>query len=332
MPGATTRINLYKPGGGSTGTITPDEVADIDKLNENFDKIDAAVGAFPCTSSTRPATPFQGQIIRESDTGKTLIRVGSDWVDVAPGIILIGNTALRDAAYPAPGSAAARVALANQIVRFWNTDVGYEQMYYAQFDDAGATAATPTKEVFGWGPRLDVGSVLLTKWTAALVGGVGTITKKGGMLDFAGVQGFTIDNIFSAAFPRYEMRLTTVDFSTGGQITAQLRVGGVTDTAANYAYSYREFAGGTDVGVGPVSNMIVAQGFDGTNVSTHEIVDPFDAARRTMMMLIGGFNSDTKTRVGGSMYNTAKSFDGIYLDTDSTNTMHGNIRFYGIPG
>lgn len=41
----TNRAGLYLPGGGSTGQITPDEVVDIDKLNDNFRKIDALLGA-----------------------------------------------------------------------------------------------------------------------------------------------------------------------------------------------------------------------------------------------------------------------------------------------
>jgi hypothetical protein len=42
--GATTPfLNLYKPGGGSSGTNTPDEVMDIDRINGNFDMIDAGV-------------------------------------------------------------------------------------------------------------------------------------------------------------------------------------------------------------------------------------------------------------------------------------------------
>lgn len=37
----TPNLSLYKPGGGSTGTITPDETADVDKaINDNLDKID----------------------------------------------------------------------------------------------------------------------------------------------------------------------------------------------------------------------------------------------------------------------------------------------------
>ena len=44
MGAITPILGLYKPGGGSTGTITPDETADIDRLNENFDAIDEWAG------------------------------------------------------------------------------------------------------------------------------------------------------------------------------------------------------------------------------------------------------------------------------------------------
>ena len=40
-----------------------------------------------CTSSTRPATPYEGQVIYETDTDKTLIWNGSAWVYVATSTI-----------------------------------------------------------------------------------------------------------------------------------------------------------------------------------------------------------------------------------------------------
>lgn len=76
----TSRLNLYKPGGGSLGTNTPDETADIDKLNGNFDDIDAAVGVEICTSSSRPSSPWDGQIIFETDTESLQVWDGSAWV------------------------------------------------------------------------------------------------------------------------------------------------------------------------------------------------------------------------------------------------------------
>ena len=40
MAATTPFLNLYKPGGGSTGLIVPDEVVDIDRINTNMDSID----------------------------------------------------------------------------------------------------------------------------------------------------------------------------------------------------------------------------------------------------------------------------------------------------
>lgn len=60
MATLTTRLSLSKPD-------TTDNV-DIAVLNANSDKLDAAVGSFMCTSTTRPSTPFNGQQIFETDT------------------------------------------------------------------------------------------------------------------------------------------------------------------------------------------------------------------------------------------------------------------------
>lgn len=85
MPAFTTKLNLYLPGGGSTEEITPDEAADIDKLNQNFELLDEAVGAAMVTSVTLPASPWDGQIAFEKDTGA--MKVWDDDEDewVVPG-------------------------------------------------------------------------------------------------------------------------------------------------------------------------------------------------------------------------------------------------------
>lgn len=74
---STTRLGLNKPNGDpETG-----DYVDIDKLNENADKVDAAISTTVCTSSTRPTTPFQGQLILETDTGRIYVWLGS-WIQV----------------------------------------------------------------------------------------------------------------------------------------------------------------------------------------------------------------------------------------------------------
>lgn len=73
---STARLGMNKP---NPDPVTGDPV-DITKLNENFDKIDAAINATLCTSTTRPSSPFQGQVIQETDTGRIYARIGSSWV------------------------------------------------------------------------------------------------------------------------------------------------------------------------------------------------------------------------------------------------------------
>ena len=71
---STARLALQKP---NSDPVTGDPV-DITVLNANFDKLDSAVSATPCTSDTRPS-PFTGQIIAETDTGDVLLWDGSSW-------------------------------------------------------------------------------------------------------------------------------------------------------------------------------------------------------------------------------------------------------------
>lgn len=67
----TTRLLLTKP---DPNPVTGDFV-DVNVLNADFDKIDAAIGAFPCTSGTRPtgADRWDGRLIRETDTQRVLV-------------------------------------------------------------------------------------------------------------------------------------------------------------------------------------------------------------------------------------------------------------------
>jgi hypothetical protein len=76
----TSRFSLYKPGGGSTGLIVPDEILDIDKLNSNFDIIDANLGAFIATSTTLPGVPKVGQLVFETDTKRLRVYSGGSFV------------------------------------------------------------------------------------------------------------------------------------------------------------------------------------------------------------------------------------------------------------
>ena len=69
MGALTPRADLYLPGTGSTGLIVPDEVADIDKLNDNFRKIDALLGARNIPSASSYGGNMDGDLVYAQDTG-----------------------------------------------------------------------------------------------------------------------------------------------------------------------------------------------------------------------------------------------------------------------
>ena len=121
MPGTTTKLALYLPGGGSSGLITPDEQLDVDKINDNMKKIDTAIGFVVCTSGTRPATPFPGQSIVETDTRNTMYWNAVRWVplDLLPNA---ASSTIRDVLYPTPVSG-------NQIFRTDLAAGGAVQIY-----------------------------------------------------------------------------------------------------------------------------------------------------------------------------------------------------------
>lgn len=90
MSTLTTRLGLYKP--AADGSELVNVVTD---LNNNMDSLDAKVGAFACTSGTRPASPFNGQFIRETDTGKMYCcsnTVGPVWTQVLFGTAQFANS------------------------------------------------------------------------------------------------------------------------------------------------------------------------------------------------------------------------------------------------
>lgn len=76
MATTTTRLVLRKP---DPTPGTGDLVSAMLDLNANWDKVDAAVGAVSCTSGARPASPYNGQLARETDTGNLILYNGTTW-------------------------------------------------------------------------------------------------------------------------------------------------------------------------------------------------------------------------------------------------------------
>ena len=128
MATSTTKLGLTKPDFV--------DVVDITDLNSNADDIDAAVGFTICTNATRPASPFTGQSIFETDTGDSFIWDGSAW---QPG----GGGGSIEISATAPASPAAGDL-------WWDSDNGNLYIYYTDVDSSQWVAAN--------GPQVFVGT------------------------------------------------------------------------------------------------------------------------------------------------------------------------------
>lgn len=103
----TTRLGLTKP--------ATSDLVNIGTLNANSDLIDGAVGAKVVTSGTRPSTPFDGQVIYETDTQKTYVYVSSttSWKLLSASVTLCTSSTR-----PSP-------AAEGQVIYETNTKISY---------------------------------------------------------------------------------------------------------------------------------------------------------------------------------------------------------------
>ena len=131
MATTTTKLSLIKPDLA--------DVVDVGNLNDNADSIDAAVGFTICTSATRPAAPWAGQTIFETDTTSSFVWDGSAWQAAGGGggSITVSATA---PVSPPPGNGDL----------WWDSDNGNMYIYYTDVDSSQWVAAN--------GPQVFVGA------------------------------------------------------------------------------------------------------------------------------------------------------------------------------
>lgn len=118
-----------------------------------------------CTSTTRPASPYQGQVIYQTDTNTTLVWNGSGWVLLStgtanpPGLELVKTQTV--------GSAVSSVTVSNA---FSSTYDNYKILYY------GGTSSTQANIKMQLGSSITAyyGSILYGAWNANTVQGAAT--------------------------------------------------------------------------------------------------------------------------------------------------------------
>lgn len=123
MSSFTSRLGLRKPDLTDVVNVQTD-------VNNNFLAIDNAVNLFPCTISSRPATPYVGKLILLIDLQKIQVWTGSGWEDVgvsaSPGIAgrvgfatLTADTALQTSGSGETGPHMSITFTADSAKRYW---------------------------------------------------------------------------------------------------------------------------------------------------------------------------------------------------------------------
>lgn len=125
-------------------------VTSISPLAIKLDGDTAALGITPDTL-VNPAYLLVGDRVRVEMTQRKVIVHGRVSGEIDSNR---GSTALRDATYGVPGSSVpAQVALANQKVAWYNTDLGWTETYFATTGSAGLTVkGLATGVASGWYP------------------------------------------------------------------------------------------------------------------------------------------------------------------------------------
>ena len=337
MPASTTRLALYKPGGGSTGTITPDEVADIDKLNANFDKIDAAAGASGYTSTTRPGSPFNGQLIYESDT-RQMTRWDQglgQWVLASSPAT--GTTVQRDARYPIPGTDAGKVAFAALGMEWFNTDKGWIEQYFAGTAMAGSGRFSRTAA--NWYPSVRNGRVPIRP-TAVTLGAGTSAVLDGGAIVLTACSSFSFDGAFTTDFDTYEIELETSVTTGDATLQIQTRTAGTPDTGNNYIYSASYTSGSSAAPVGEgnsagINVMVLGRVANGGGSMRFKVSNPATAGRTSFLGQSVDAAIYLRSFGGQAAGATPKLVDGLlcyFFSGLGTGTISvtGRMRIYGI--
>lgn len=322
MPAFTSRLSLYKPGGGSTGTILPDEVADIDQINANFDKIDAVVGARNYTSTTRPATPFSGQIIYETDTqflkqwsGSAWLTIGGkgpydDLVTVKSSLydgVSLGtsdlDTILNAGVYVQNLAADATLARNYPVASMGGTLLVYRfgtavtQVLFsraaANFDRVYKRSKFAAGSFTAWQLMSPSGAKLMMP---SSVGGATIDPSMTGVVTFNSATSIDLNDVFTGEFRVYKIFVEATTSAASG-VSLRLRKAGATDSALNYDNTRLSWVGST---VASVQTLDVAE----FQVSP---IQP-GAARHVGEILLSGFDTSASRITGKaefSVYNTA---------------------------
>jgi hypothetical protein len=361
MGDLTARLDLYLPGGGSSGSI-PDEQADIDKINGNMEILDDIVGTPVVTSGTRPSTPYVGQPIYESDTKRIVVWDGSAWV--IPGRSTVAHYVVADFDALAAFSgmiAGDTVTVIEGLVLFSYTGSVWQQMTEAVFTSAAARDTAYAKASAAYriaGVQAKVTTELFTRVYAGTtwiiyapagrvpivptaVSGTGVTVDAAGVITVAtNVTGLSVDG-FTTEFRRYEIEFDFPTTTANLVTTMRLRSGGTDDTSTVYdvqATSGNGSSATVTAGTGAAANNWPVSATAGGRLHTGTIKLSGPAAAVPTLMMLETFVTNnpataaatTSLTQRGGMHRTASAFTGFSLLFAGGGNTSGSVRVFGV--
>jgi hypothetical protein len=248
-----------------------------------------------------------------------------------------GTSAARDGFYGVPGTAAARVALANSAPSWFNTDKGYLERYFAPTSDSGQ-AGYNTLYARGKGGWVPEGAGLIPiNWPTPIITGNATgVVVNGNTLlipaSNTGVTKIAFDGLFTDDFTQY--RLIANGYAQGSAQfwQAQFRIAG-TDyaNASGYAREVVTASGSSIVASNtPTDSKLfwvptAQSGF----AWIADIFSPTDAARPTQV-ISDAMRSDTWGKVATAV--SAGAHDGLSLFGSAGAYFQGEFKLFGYAG
>lgn len=357
MATTTTKLALTKPDGT--------DLVDIAVLNANADKLDLAAGAFTCTSSTRPATPWNGQLIFETDTNNFYVYISSSAVWLSVGGAVISTTKPTTAGrgnfwmdpdtmkvyiyyvdanssqwvevgggsteIPTAANATARDAMYPSPVQgntVFRNDLGINETYYGLYN---VTTNPGGRDVAGWyTDTRAMGLVPIRPSSVVIASGSGSANALG-QVSFTGATSLSLDGIFSDTYINYLIKLNVTGVSGSVSLRGILRKSGA-DLTANTYFSAHTYT----------VNTTSTQSFDnispntffsilGVGSAAHEdlhVYNPFTVSHTYMKASYASLSGDLRNGTSASMYLTNASADGIKIQAASNN-FSGFIQVFG---
>jgi hypothetical protein len=326
--------------------------------------IDAALGRLGnksgvCTSSTRPTNPFEGQLIYETDTNRTLVYDNAAWLVVADNQVLsidstnnrlgIGTTSPSQTLHVNSGTG-------NVPALFESTD----SVSIIQIKD-NATTTPPAVAAVGDELRLQTsgssrvtvdssGNVGINDTTPSYkldvngdintTGAFRTDGKKTGLVlltsgDVSSGGPITFTSLFSSEFDNYIVYLSELTCTGQNAIYYRTASSGSWNTSSVYS-NQRIYGQSTSVGAQRFSSTYAQIGYAGARESSYEVhfFSPY-LSTQTSVMSRGAYSDNTNPgyiEIHHSYVDNTTSYDGFVFD-EVTGAASISCRYevYGIP-